>query len=539
MSAHSPAPAPAEGSPADPFDAIRREDAPASRTLLDLCNNDTGRALLHRTFRLNIRDFTWSHAVQQLAAGVTVTSPCGPSGQREEHRLTFHPDGTITLVNHNGQHSSDLDLDALTALHTLSADDPAEQAALHTMRALGADVPECAKVALWLIGLQADPDSALARAGETFEVTTTWVGRHRYAPLLPLYAAVAWAQESFWPRGAGHRYLPHGITPHRLRTWCQAGWSVHDAIDWLGTGVSLPLAEQWRAAGRTDARSRRLAAVGEHPDTEDAWLQAGFAVGESDPWRARKEYGKIPRLEPDEAFYWHRHRVRPNSVGDFKALAVDEAAATAQSRKRWHTLPAALPGMDRAVPTLQRALEWTQAGVPSDLVLAWCGQFGTSDTALAWAREWGDIMTAFQFTSIAQWNLAHPHAPLLHADVARLQRIGFAVHAETMAKAAPFPNEALLRPVEMLVTGKRWHGRDLRRALTEAATAHVAHPQTGRWAEASALPQAILDGEWKRVHRILRGRWSEDNPASWGVVLDWLATNPTPPAPYRAVAAQA
>lgn len=536
----------AGASSGDALDSIRAEDADPSYTLVRLCDEDTSKALLHRTVGLNIRDFTWSHAVQQIAAGITVTLDCGSiPAKRFRHRLRLHPDGTITLLDHtvadssgeaHGQHSDALDLDALTALHTMHAADAEADAALQTMRALGAEVPDCAKVALWLTGTQADPASPLADAGETFGVATGWMARYRFAALRNLYTAVAWAQHPFWPRGAGQRFLNHGITPTILRRWADAGWTVHDAITWLSEGATLPAAEQWRAAGMTDRRAARLAAVGELPDSEDPWLEAGFAPGESDQWRARKEYGQIPRLDPDEAYYWHRHGVRPNSVRDFKALAIDETGAGGQTHPRpglasMKNTDAATRGGAR--PTRQRALEWTAAGVPSDLVLAWCTTIGTDDTALALTLEWHPTVPAGQFPSIANWNNTHPHATLQPDDVARLRRLGIAADAETMSRAAAHSSEALLRPVQMLVAGKRWYGRDLRRALTDAAAEAARTPSSGPWKPLSTMPQTILDGGWERVERSLRSIWDGDNTATWRVVLDWLDTKPTPPAPYR------
>lgn len=539
----TPASAPGMQTATDPLDVIRHEDAPVTKSLHALLDHATREAFSLHTPGVNPAPLGWPDAVQKIATGVTVTLDCGPTPrQRERHRLRFLPDGTITLLNHHGQHSTDLDLAAMTALHTLQAEDPAEQTALETMHALGARVSSCAMVALWLTGTQSEPGSALAQAGETFEVTTTYMGRRRYGALRNLYAAVAWAQHPFWPRGAGPRFFAHGITPTVLRRWVDAGWTVHDAVDWLSQGVTFPIAEQWRTAGMTGRRAARLAGVGELPDSEAPWLAVGFEVGESDPWRARTQYGQIPRLEPEEAFFWHSRGVRPNSVRDFEALADDEAGAAEQTRKRLGRFPAlAKDGVVRcvAMPTRDRALEWTVAGVPSEMVLSWCTSIGTDDTALALALQWCRILPARQFLTISDWNHTHPDQSLQPAEVARLRRLGMATHGEAMGRATAYSSTDLMRPVQMLVAGKRWYGRDLRRALTEAALAQM-DTGTGYWTS-TAMPEAILAGNWRRVENTLRNIWDGHNAETWRVVLDWLDTNPTPPAPYRtpAVAGQA
>ena len=528
--------------PRDPLEGMRREDAAAEHTLRWLGGDEVRKALAKSS--PNLSQLGWREAVDRLREGVTATYQCTTTTKSgapaSEHRLFFAPDGTVRLLDHpvnttdgalhtalgvEGRHvfsSTDYDLSTMVPLHVL-----------------GAPIPGCVRAALWLTGTQDDPTGLGATLGETLNLTSDFTAKYRSRHLPVLYAAVAWAQHSFWPRGAGQRLLEPGVTPRLLRAWADAGWTVNDALQWLRNGATLTVANMWGEAGDTSVRAARLAGLGQLPViSEQPWLDAGFAPGESDPWHARKEFGQIPQLSPVEAYEWHRHRVRPNSVRDFKNLPASEADAVEVSLKRRGLRSARLPdGTYRPmlVPTLQRALEWTTAGVPSEMVLSWCNTLGVDDTALQTAFEWSRIIPAPEYATITDWNTLHPDTPLTPADVARLRRIGMATDGTNMGRliTSGLSNNDILRPVQMLVAGKRWHGRSLRNHLTTAATTSSGSGETGAWVKDSKTVQNILDGQWDRVIFTLKSIWASENRTTWRVVIDWHLTNPTPPPPYR------
>lgn len=410
---------------------------------------------------------------------------------------------------------------------------------VQTMHALGAGIPSCERVVLWMAQAHADPLGRGRDVGQFFGLTDGWLSAHQFGYVPTLYAAVMWAQEPFWPRGAGQRFLAHGITPANLRAWGSRGWTVHQTVDWLRAGARFEIAEQWRAVGDISTRAARLAGFGEVPNvSEQPWLDAGFAPGESDAWRTRPIRGRVGILPPDEAYEWHRHGVVPNSVYDFERLPTTAEEAEAKTAQ-WMSLKTAkrpdgtkFPGR---VPTRQRALEWSAAGVPSEVVLAWCRKVGDDDTALAAALEWSRVLPAAEYTVIEQWNRTHPQAVLTCDQVARLRRLGVVTDGENMSRilATGLSNTNLLRPVLML-SGKRWLGIDLRHHFTAAAKQHVEDEKEGRptaWEVRAATPQHILDGRWNLVGHSMRSVWDRGNVGTWRHYLDWLETNPTPPPP--------
>jgi hypothetical protein len=606
---------------------IRVEDANSFDTFHALYGSEVGSALRHAPTLVG--RVGWREAVAVLRGGLIVSHECASgassTGPRRNHLLFFHPDGTVSALNHRARrqpavgpegadgarpddtiaaldavlaaHAAQIraERDETTALRMLAAAPSGETSeqqverqdrarteqerqntthatsaakraselrtaaaavldagvcetsntldldALQTLHALGAPIPACERIALWLVHANTDPLGPGALVGDTFDLTHGWLSKHRFAYTSTLYAAVMWAQEPTWPRGAGQRFLNHGITPAALRAWVARGWTVHDAAEWLARSVPFDRAELWRAAGDTSARAARLAGLGEEPSVaEQDWIAVGFAPGESDQWRARSEYGRIPRLQPAEAYEWHRHGVVPNSVYDFERLPVTPEEA-AEATEEWHRKSASrrrdgshFPGR---IPTRQRALEWTSAGVPSEMVLSWCRKVGDDDAALAAALEWARIIPAAEYALVADWNTAHPDARLTSEHVTRLRRLGLATHGENMSRliATGLDNTDILRPITMLPAGKRWLGLDLRRHLTEAATLHNERTKAGRpgsWEANSKAPEQILTGKWDRIAWSLRGIWHPNNVQTWRHVIDWFATDPTPPPPY-------
>lgn len=447
----------------------------------------------------------WPQAVARLRDGVEVTIQCTESGKshynseaRQDHRLYLHPDGTVTMIDHPqqttpvGGHSAHLDLDAWTVLHRL-----------------GAAVPTCVKMAVGLHAESLDPVEGLkVSAALGVQVKNSyWPGRH----VRPMWAAVAWAQQDVWPRAAWSRFLGAGITPAALSYWIERGWSVTDAVLFMYRHAPFDVAEQWRVSGDLTKQAAVLAGQGEFPDDEQPWLDAGFAPGEAYRWMTASahRWGSRPGREPAVALMWHRARVLPKQVNDFEALdPTKETIATGRALVR---------------PSRETAMDWSRAGVPSDVVLTWYHHLHQTPHALETALAWSRTVPAAQYQGIADWNTDHPDDPLTPMFVASMARFGLTNTADIMGavlinKVDP---AVLSQVLGMIPQTKRWLGLQARSVLATV-------PTPGSNPNVSTFAARMEAGEWDKVTATLRNSpaFARDH---WLALIEWLATDPTPP----------
>lgn len=439
--------------------------------------------------------------------------PAYSNHRQGKHRLRIEPDGHIILLDHPeytsppGGHSSTLDL--------------ANEMFLYSM---GADTPPCVRVALCLIAEQLDPSqdwAPLLGFTPSHRAVATYYGNYRTKSL---YASVAWAQQPTWPADAAHRYLNSGTTPQVLAYWVEHGWTVEEAVMFLGQKATFTVAERWRAVGDTTRRAAVLAGLGQVPADEQPWLDLGFGPGEADQWRMPPTYGA--KFTPDEAFYWHRHGISRTVAKDYRSFPKTNEEAERHNATR----PAKGPGVQAAewMPRigLPRALAWVQAGVPAHLVLSW---YRTVGDDLPTVLTWSGVIPARAYPAFRDHNATAPN-PITPTHIADLRRIhiprdpsiiGIAVEAGLTAADID-------RPINMAVHGKRWLGIELRKVInTTIVERHQTDPARDGDPWGARMLQAIADDNWASVIFQLRNPYI--GSPLWKPVLTWLSTHPTPP----------
>ena len=247
--------------------------------------------------------------VEELRGGITATINCRARGRRStsSHRIRFAPDGSIDLLNHVGD---------------------VDEAAERVLSALGSPMGACTAVALCF-----PARCEVANVGLSGGARQPLDGRLRM-----LWAAVSWAQDpaTVWTPELVDTTLRYGVSLPEARRWVDAGWDLGAARHFWKEWVSFEAAEQWRRAGRTNRSAAIAAGLGEAPEGDQQWLDAGFTLTKAARWR------KTSDLTPDEAFMWESLGCPPKEVVNLKRL------------------PRYTPGL-----TFDTILEWCRAGVPS------------------------------------------------------------------------------------------------------------------------------------------------------------------------------
>lgn len=323
---------------------------------------------------------TWAEAVEELRGGIVVNVNCTARGRRtaRAHRIHLHPDGSVELLDHPG---------------------PVDEAAERMMAGLGASMATCTAVAL-CFPTRTRVTSVGLNAGSRQPLD----GRVRM-----LWAAVTWAQDlsTDWSKDLVSTTLHQGVGRTEAAQWMQAGWTPKQAQRFWKQWASFAVAEQWRAAGRTDAAAAVSAGLGQVPDDDQRWLEAGFTVSRAARWR------KLSDLPPSEAIVWDRYNAAPSEVGNIK------------------NLPRRYPGL-----TMETIHDWCAAGVPARstaLQAWWSVTGGDKDLSAKWAPT--GIAPSYAYT-YEDWNAAHPEAVLTPAVVGAYKRVGFAVAEPALVAAA-------------------------------------------------------------------------------------------------------
>lgn len=309
---------------------------------------------------------SWEEAVEDMREGLTVRISCRPRGytSHAQHQIRFAADGSVELLSHPGY----------------EIDEPAEL----MLAALGN--PMCACVATALYFPRRVPVEKKVPGG-----SQTLDGRLRV-----LYAAVAWAQESgtAWAADLTEEYLRYGVTPDTVTQWLEAGWDIADAVRFWAEWVPFELAEQWRAAGKVNAVAAKAAGVGQSPDDDQRWIDAGFKLAKAARWRKTS-------LSPQEAFEWEAWGGNPTEVA------------------RLRDLPAAMPGVNMAI-----IRDWCRAGVPANAytLRTW---LPAGDMAFAgeWAKAGINPPLARDYEAQNEWLLV----PITPVQVDEFRRAGFPV----------------------------------------------------------------------------------------------------------------
>lgn len=280
---------------------------------------------------------TWPEAIEELSAGIDVRTSCSvPGSSMYQHRLRFHPDGTIEPLDH-----PELSPSTLTGA-------PGEQ--LHQTAcveaALNNTAPyDCLHAALVLPDRKATITPYPKATGHPLHLHTR-VGRD----LRSIHTLVQWAvaltqhpdTTPALDKHRGEATLRYGITPAVLLPWLDDGWDIGTAIVWTQHRVPIEVANQWRTVGRTSVTDARAAAQG-MPIDGDAWTQAGFSTREALAWK------RLGNVAVTEAVEFHRRRI---SATLYKVWA-------AQRPDGIHT------------PTKEDLFAWVDAGIPPGQVLGW------------------------------------------------------------------------------------------------------------------------------------------------------------------------
>lgn len=356
---------------------------------------------------------TWEEAVEELRGGIEVTLTCMPRGRRSSsrHALRFNPDGSIELLNHDG---------------------PINEAAERVLSGLGNRMAHCTAAALcYPQRLRVDDVGLNAGARQALD------GRLRV-----LWAAVSWAQDpdTVWCDDLVETTLRYGVSLPEARAWLDAGWTLKQARLFWAQWADFTLAEQWRAAGRTDPAAAVATGLGEAPDDDARWREAGFTMAKAARWRKNTD------LSPEEAYLWESFGCPPSEVANLKVLP-------------------------RQVPTLtmDTVLEWCRAGVPArqHTIRAWWDVTGGD---LALSAKWAPSRIAPAWANAYEdWNRQHPDQPLSPDLVGAYRAAGFPCGVPAMlARArseAVTPNliRAALSDVALLPPGlvgevrANWH----------------------------------------------------------------------------------
>lgn len=296
---------------------------------------------------------TWDEAIAELAAGITVTVPCSTpradgSGRHthHKHKVRFHPDGSVALLD-----------------HPCYEQNPEAELML---AALGGHLCTCLAVAVHVPARQ---------------LVSAHVHNHNAVNvrLRALHTAVAWAQraDTVWTPAFGDAYLRYGITPETLAAWEAEGWDADAARRFQQTFTPIALANQWRAAGDLTLRAATLAGRGESPNAEAQWASVGFTPARSARWRKGG-------FSPTDAYEWDRHNITPTVAARF---ARDLSATT--------------------TPSLDTVKDWCAQGIPCTTVLAWHRVTGG---VFSVAHQWRAAgLTPNDYTRIAAWNHTSPH----------------------------------------------------------------------------------------------------------------------------------
>ena len=266
--------------------------------------------------------------LEYLRPGVTVRVRCATHarGTWRNHKVTINPDGTIDAHDH----PADTYLEGEFLLGALADFMPACLMIAHV-------VPQHLSTPKFYSAGRQSLDS-----------------RFR-----PLYAAVMWAQDpdADWSMIRDLDLLRLHVTPDVMGRWHEAGFTTAQAVPFWATGAALAQSLPWLEAGKTDKRAARLALDGALPDSDSAWVAAGFSPSAAQGWR------RSTNLSPVEAFVWHR---RGFTLTAYKNL---------QNPRR---------GQERLDPATMFA--WADAGLHGADVERWYRVTGADlDTALYWS----------------------------------------------------------------------------------------------------------------------------------------------------------
>lgn len=323
---------------------------------------------------------TWAEAVEELRAGIVVSVNCTRRGYKSarRHQIRLCPDGSVELLDHPGE---------------------VDEAAERMLAGLGAAMASCTAVALCFPS-RTRVDSVGLNKGARQPLD----GRVRM-----LWAAVTWAQDpdTEWTRDLTKNVLHYGVSRAEAHQWTSVGWTAGQAQRFWKQWAAFPVAEKWRAAGRTDQAAAVAAGLGQSPDDDQRWFDAGFTASRAARWRKNSD------LAPEEAIVWDRFDTPPTEVERIKRLARTE------------------PGL-----SMETIFDWCRAGVPArqqTLRAWWQVTRGDKDLSARWAPT--GIAPSYA-GAYEDWNAEHPDAPLNPATVKAYKAAGFAVAEPLLVAAA-------------------------------------------------------------------------------------------------------
>lgn len=354
---------------------------------------------------------TWAEAVSSLAEGMTLTAPCNPTGAGGDwttHKIRFHPDGSVTMLDHP-DYVVDVDAELM-------------------LQALGGTMPACVAAVVYLTSGKTAPAGISCR--------NTINTRFR-----ALHTAMAWAHDptADWTPQFMEARLKYGITPTVVAAWTAQGWDVEKALVFQQQGAPIHIANAWRTAGNTTRRAAQLAARGEFPDNEERWTRAGFTPARSARWRKSA-------LPPEVAIEWDRMNVAPTDAEGILARIAS----------------------GHAPESLDTVKQWVIAGVRPNDVFGWLDYGCPLDEAVAWSRAG---LSPFEYRTFAQHNDDFPAQALLPHTVAAFRKAGVPVVLHTMLDLVEsgITSQRYRRAVRGLFDPE---GADLRVGLQREARAH-------------------------------------------------------------------
>lgn len=323
---------------------------------------------------------TWEQAVEELRQGIVINLHCTRRGYKStrRHQIRLCPDGSVELLDHPGE---------------------VDEAAERMLAGLGSAMATCTAVALCF-----PTRTRVEAVGLNKGARQPLDGRIRM-----LWAAVTWAQDPTtpWSKSFTANVLGHGVSRDEAIRWAEAGWSDALAQRFWKQWATFEVAEQWRAAGRTDQAAAVAAGLNQRPDDDQQWLDAGFTPSRSARWRKNSD------LSPREAIVWDRFGTPPTEVDNIKRLARTVSGLT-----------------------MDTILDWCRAGVPANahaLRAWWEVTGGDLDLSVKWAPT--GIAPAYAY-AYEDWNAEHPDRPLDPAVVKAYKAAGFAVAVPSLVAAA-------------------------------------------------------------------------------------------------------